>query len=92
MSIDKPMTAFQWLASMNKVCQFMSVEKPAIKASGSELRRWLNSGNIEVNFQKIGPEDPWPPIVKTVVMFPKSKTRRCTLIQEEDITFIQVKE
>ena len=92
MSIDKPMTAFQWLANMNKLCQFMSIEKRATKASGSELRRWFNNGNIEVNFQKIGPEDPWPSIVKSVVMFPKSKTRRCTLIWEENITLIQVKE
>jgi hypothetical protein len=50
------------------------------------------NGNVEVNFQKIGPEDPWPPIIKSVVLFPKSKTRRCTLFWEEDITLIQIKE
>lgn len=89
---NKQINAFQWLSNMNKVCQFMSVEKPAIKASGSELRRWLINGNVEVNFQKIGPEDPWPPIVKSVILFPKSKTRRCTLIWENDIALIQIQE
>jgi len=50
------------------------------------------NGNVEVNFQKIGPEDPWPPIIKSVVLFPKSEKRRCTLFWEEDIKLIQIKE
>ena len=85
-------TAFQALLRYNEVCQFMSVEKKAEKASNSEIRRWFANKAIEVNFESIAANDPWPPVIKSLVMFPKSKVRRCTLVWEQDTTLIQINE
>ena len=84
------MNCFQYLMNLNKVCQFMSVEKPAIKATNSELRRWFNNKSVEINFQPIGAEDPLPPFIKSLVLFPKSTKRRCTLVYDSEITLIQI--
>jgi len=90
-----PLTALQWLINMHKVCRFMSIENTKDKlapATNGELRRWITQGALEVNFEKIAINDPWPPVIKSVVLFPKSQKRRCTLFFDNDITLIQVKE
>lgn len=92
MSDEPQMTALQWLINIHKVCCFTSIEKPGEIALNSELRRWVKQGVLEVNFQKIGPNDPWPPLIKSVVLFPSSKRKRCTLFFEEDVKLIQLDE
>lgn len=85
-------TALQALMHINQVCQFMSNEKKGEKASNSELRRWLDQNSVEVNFEPIKSKDPWPTVIKSLVLFPKSRTKRCTLIWNPDITLIQIPE
>jgi hypothetical protein len=85
-------TALQALMEINKVCHFSSNEKKGEKASNSELRRWLDQSSIEVNFTPIKANDPWPPVIKSIVMFPKSAKKRCTLWWEDNVTLIQMKD
>jgi hypothetical protein len=77
---------------LNEVCQFMSIEKKDIKASNSELRRWFSNKAVEINFSTPGAEEPLPPVIKSLVLFPKSKTKRTTLIWDDTITLIQIDE
>ena len=86
------MNCLQYLMNLHKMCQFMSIEKPAIKASNSELRRWFNNKSVEINFQTPGAEDPLPPFIKSLVLFPKSKTKRTTLVYDDSFTLIQIEE
>lgn len=85
-------TALQVMLDLNKVCEFMSIENKGEKASNSEIRRWLDQSAILVNFMPISAKDPWPPIIKSIVMFPKSPKKRCTLYHDDTVTLIQVKE
>lgn len=77
---------------LNEVCQFTSIEKPSIKASNSELRRWFNNKSVEINFQTPNAEDPLPPFIKSLVLFPKSKAKRTTLVYDDSFILIQIKE
>ncbi len=85
-------TAFQAMVHINQHCQFMSIEQKGEKASNSEIKRWLNQGAIHVNSQVINAKDPWPPAIRSLVMFPKSLKRRCTLIWNPDVHIIQIDE
>lgn len=85
-------TAFQAMMHINQRCQFMSIEQKGEKASNSEIKRWLNQGAIQVNFQPISATDPWPPAIRSLVMFPKSTKRRCTLIWNPEVHIIQVRD
>ncbi len=85
-------TALQVMMEINKVCQFSSNEKKGEKASNSELRRWLDQSSVEVNFAPIKASDPWPPVIKSIVLFPKSAKKRCTLYWDDTVTLIQTKE
>jgi hypothetical protein len=86
------LTAFQALLHINQHCQFMSIEVKSEKASNSEIKRWLNQGAIHVNSQAISATDPWPPMIRSLVMFPKSPKRRCTLIWNPDVHLVQIKD
>lgn len=86
------LTAFQALLHINQNCQFMSIEVKSEKASNSEIKRWLNQGAIHVNSQAINAQDPWPPAIRSLVMFPKSPKRRCTLIWNPDVHLVQIVE
>lgn len=77
---------------LNEVCHFMSIEKPSIKASNSELRRWFTNKSVEINFQTLSAEDPIPPFIKSLVLFPKSKAKRTTLVYDDSFTLIQIEE
>lgn len=70
----------------------MSIETKGEKASNSELKRWLNQGAVQVNNKPIGTNDPWPNDIRSLVMFPKSPKRRCTLIWNPDVHIIEVDE
>lgn len=85
-------TAIEVMTEINESCNFMSVEKPCTKASKSEIKRWLDQNGVEVNFQSIKPNDEWPIVLKSLVLFPKSKNRRSTLFFDETIAFIQINE
>ena len=77
---------------LNEVCHFMSIEKKDIKASNSELRRWFSNKAVEINFSTPGAEDPLPPFIKSLVLFPKSKAKRTTLVWDEKFSLIQIED
>ena len=85
-------TALQVVLDLHSRCKFMSVEKKGEQASNSEIRRWLDQKSIEVNFQPITSKEEWPPVLKSLVMFPKSKVRRSTLFFDESVKLIQISE
>lgn len=84
------MNCLQWLANMHSACCFMSVEKPAMQATKSELRRWFASKSVEINFQSVAADDELPLAIKSAVLFPKSAKRRCTLVFDNSFTLIQI--
>ncbi len=80
------MKARDWLADLHKVCHFISIEvdpkaeKREVKlASRSELQRWLQQGSILINGERVAPDEEMDFPIISVVLFPKSPTRRCTL-------------
>lgn len=73
------MKAHAWLRSLHETCKFMSVETPNKVASSSELRRWIEQGSLVINSEKITPNEEMDFPIISVVMFPKSVIRRCTL-------------
>lgn len=86
------MKALAVLLSLHEVCQFQTKEGEKYGlASKSELKRWLLNKAVHVNFQAIGVDDEWPPVVKSIVLFPKGKNRT-TLFYDESITLIQLPE
>lgn len=72
--------ARQWLANLNKDCQFASVETPGKRASNSELQRWLDQGSVLINGERVGRDELMDFPIISVVLFPKSEQRRCTLL------------
>ena len=85
-------TALQVMMDLNKVCHFSSNEKKGEKASNSELRRWLDQSSVEVNYRPIKASDPWPPVIKSIVLFPKSPKKRATLWYDDSVALIQIVE
>lgn len=49
-------------------------------ASNSELRRWIEQGGIIFNGEKMQPNEPIDFPLFSVIMFPKSEKKRCTLL------------
>jgi hypothetical protein len=71
----------------------MSTDGRAIgPASNSELGRWFKDQKIEINFQIVKADDPLPPVIKSIVISPKNKKKRCTLFFDHDVTLVQVEE
>lgn len=89
---DVEHTAFKAICLINEVCQFMSNEKKGEKVTNSELRRWFESGSIEVNYEPIKADDPWPAFIKSLVLFPKSVNKRSTIIFNSDVTLVTITE
>jgi hypothetical protein len=58
----------------------MSLERPCREASNSEIRRWLDGGMIEINGGRPKAMDKLNFPIKSLVLFPKSKSRKCTLV------------
>ena len=75
---------------MHSICRFMSVEKKGEIASKSELRRWFSSKSVEINFLPAQAEEDFPDVIKSIVLFPKSIKRRCTLVFNEEFSLIQI--
>jgi len=75
---------------LHKVCAFQTIEGSKVgSASNSELKRWCQNKCVEINFELVKWDDPMPPFIKSFVLFPKNKKKRCTLFWDP-ITFIQV--
>lgn len=80
------MKAREWLINLHNLCQFMSIEydpkaekKELKKASNSELQRWIKQGSILVNGERIDPNEEIDFPIISVILFPKSGNKRCTL-------------
>ncbi len=87
------MNCFQYILDHHKVCTFQSNEGDKWgPASNSEIRRWFKQKCIEINFESVQAEDPLPLIIKSVVMFPNNKRKRCTFYYDDSITLIQIDE
>lgn len=53
----------------------MSREKPCTVASNSELRRWIADGSVQINEERWAADEEMPPMVWSLVFFPKSANR-----------------
>lgn len=81
----KPLSALQWLNTLRPALP-LSVERAGDKSgphspmSNGELRRLLQQGGVLVNGERLSPEEPIDFPVFSLVFFPKSPTRRVTLV------------
>lgn len=84
------MNCFQKMLEWHALCNFQSTEGARVgAASNSELRRWFKAGSVEINYELVKAEDPYPAFVKSVVLFPKNKKKRCTFYFDDSVTLIQ---
>lgn len=58
----------------------MSIEKPCTYPSKSEIKRWLNQSSVLINGTKPKAEDDVEFPITGLVFFPKSKTKKTTVI------------
>ena len=58
----------------------MSIEQPCSVPSKSEIKRWLNQSSVLINGKKPKAEEEIEFPITELVFFPKSKTRRTTVI------------
>lgn len=78
------MTVLQYILGLRPALP-LSREKPGGKdrpcsvASNAEVRRWINDGSILLNGERWMHEEEMPPMVWSLVFFPKSK-HRTTLV------------
>ncbi len=73
------MTVLQWLNNLRPALP-MSVEAPHSAMSNGELRRHMLQGGVLVNAERVTPNEPMDFPVFSLVFFPKSRTRRTTII------------
>lgn len=71
------MTALAWLLSLRPALP-MSVERPCTQTSNGEVRRWFKNQAVLVNGVAVAADTPID-TVESLVLFPRSPTRRCTL-------------
>lgn len=57
-----------------------SKEKPHAPPSNGELKRWINDGSVLINGDRWKHDEQMPPIVLSLVFFPKSPKNRTTLV------------
>ena len=58
----------------------MSIENPCTVPSKSEIKRWLNQSSVLINGKKPKAEEEVEFPVAELVFFPKSKTRKTSVI------------
>ena len=58
----------------------MSIEHPCTRPSKSEIKRWLNQSSVLINGKKPKAEEEIEFPITELVFFPKSKTRRTTVV------------
>lgn len=65
-------TAWQWLRDLHEVCQFQTREGKRVgKASGSELKRWIQNKAVVVNGETLLWDEKIDFPIISVVLFPK---------------------
>lgn len=74
------MTGFEYAMSLHEVCTFQSQEKKIGVMSNSELRRIVDQGALRINGRPIKAKDDIEFPITSVVLFPKSDKKRCTLL------------
>lgn len=72
------MTGLEFLISLRPAIP-MSVEHPCTETSNSELRRWMRDNAVGCNGKPLKATDEVLFPVTSLVLFPKSAKRRCTL-------------
>jgi hypothetical protein len=55
-------------------------DRPASPPSNGELRRWVNDGSVQINGERWKWDEEMPPLVWSLVFFPKSSKSRTTLV------------
>lgn len=79
------MNALQWLNSLRPALP-LSIEQPPTRdnqaqpMSNGELKRHMQQGGVLVNGEKIAPDEAIDFQVFSLVFFPKSASRRTTLV------------
>lgn len=79
------MKALQWFKELNQVLQLVSSEGKGKdgqlkKASNSELQRMLEQGAVLINGERVDPKEEIDFPIFSVVLYPKSEKKRCTLL------------
>lgn len=78
------MNCFEYLLSLHEVCCFQTIEGQKYgPASKSELRRWLKNSVLHLNGKAVKDTDELPVPIHSVVLFPKNRNKRCTLLHED---------
>lgn len=79
--VPRPLTGWEWLRNMHRVCHFQTMEgKKVGDASMSELKRWLLNGVVRINGQGLQWDEPVDFPIFSCVLFPKNSERRSTLL------------
>lgn len=73
------MNALYWIHALRPALP-MSVERPCTPMSRSELRRHMQQGGVVVNGEPLRPEERLNFPVFSIVFFPKSPSRRTTIL------------
>ena len=79
------MNALPWLNSLRPALP-LSIEHPPTKESpaqpmsNGELKRHMQQGGVLVNGERVAPDEPIDFPVFSLVFFPKSASRRTTLV------------
>lgn len=77
--LSEPLTALQFMIRLHSMSPFWSMEQNR-NASNSEIRRWIEQGGITFNGEKMQPNETIDFPLFSLIMFPKSESRRCTLL------------
>jgi hypothetical protein len=73
------MTAFQFLMNLHSVCHFQMREGKRVgRASGSEVKRWIQNKAVVINGEHVAPDELIDFPVFSLVLFPKGS--RVTLV------------
>jgi len=72
------MTALEFLKTIPHLPMAFLGEKP-VKASNSEIRRWLESGGVQINRKRPKPNEEIEFPVEQLIFFPKNPKRKCTM-------------
>lgn len=73
------MNALSFLNSLRPAIP-LSIETPCKPMSNGELKRHMQQGGVLINTEKIKPDEPINFPVFSVVFFPKSTSRKTTLL------------
>ncbi len=73
------MNVLTWLNNLRPALPY-SIEQPCKPMSNGELRRHMQQGGVLVNGERVSPDEPMDFPVFSLVFFPKSPTRRTTLV------------